>query len=152
MSSKGKKSDKKCATEKCAESKCATKKSAEVKCTTAKCAEAKCATVKCEEVKKPLKKDQIITELARLTGVSKKDVAQVIDNLGTVIGASLAPEGAGSFTLPGLLKITKKIVPAKPEQKSVPNPFRQGELMDRPAKPAHQKIQVSALKALKDMA
>jgi hypothetical protein len=35
-------------------------------------------------------------------------------------------------------------------QKGVPNPFKPGELMDRPAKPAYQKVRVRALKLLKD--
>jgi hypothetical protein len=37
-------------------------------------------------------------------------------------------------------------------QKSLPNPFKPGELMDRAAKPAYNKVKVRALKLLKDMA
>jgi hypothetical protein len=33
----------------------------------------------------------------------------------------------------------------------VPNPFKPGELMDVPAKPAYTKIKVRPLKSLKDM-
>ncbi len=40
---------------------------------------------------------------------------------------------------------------ARPAQKGVPNPFKPGELMDRPAKPAYNKVKVRALKLLKDM-
>ena len=53
---------------------------------------------------------------------------------------------------PGLLKIEKKRVEAKPGQKGVPNPFKPGELMDRAAKPAYNKVKVRALKTLKEMA
>ena len=41
-------------------------------------------------------------------------------------------------------------VPARQAQTGVPNPFKPGELMDRPAKPACYKIKVRALKTLKD--
>ena len=41
---------------------------------------------------------------------------------------------------------------AQPAKKNVPNPFKPGEVRDIPAKPAHNKIKVKALKALKDMA
>ena len=40
------------------------------------------------------------------------------------------------FAALGLVKIEKKFVPARAAQKGVPNPFKPGELMDRPAKPA----------------
>lgn len=42
-------------------------------------------------------------------------------------------------------------VPARKAEKGVPNPFKPGELMDRPAKPACCKVKVRALKLLKDM-
>ena len=55
------------------------------------------------------------------------------------------------FTIPGVVKIVKQKVPAKPARKGVPNPFKPGELMDVPAKPATSKVKVRALKNLKDM-
>ena len=82
----------------------------------------------------------------------KKEVAKVLDTLGDLISASLSKKGVGSFTLPGLIKIEKKKVPAQAARKNVPNPFKPGEVRDIPAKPAHSKIKVKALKALKDMA
>ena len=60
--------------------------------------------------------------------------------------------GRGAITIPGLVKIEKKKVPARKAEKGVPNPFKTGELMDRPAKPAYNKVKVRALKLLKDMA
>ena len=56
------------------------------------------------------------------------------------------------IAIPGLVKIEKKRIPARPAQRGVPNPFKPGELMDRPAKPASNKVKVRALKLLKDMA
>lgn len=102
--------------------------------------------------KKPLTKTQIIAEIAESTGLGKKDVGKVMDALGALIETSLSSKGAGSFTLPGLVKIEKKKVPAQPAKKNVPNPFKPGEFRDIPAKPAHNKVKVKALKALKDMA
>ena len=43
-------------------------------------------------------------------------------------------------------------IPARAAEKGVSNPFKPGELMDRPAKPAYNKVKVRALKLLKDMA
>ena len=63
-----------------------------------------------------------------------------------------ATKAGGAIVIPGLMKIEKKKVPARKAQKGVPNPFKPGELMDRPAKPAYNKVKVRALKLLKDMA
>ena len=101
--------------------------------------------------KKPLTKTQIISNVADATGLTKKEVAGVFDALGAEIKKSLSSRGSGSFTLPGLVKIEKKKVPARPARKGVPNPFKPGELMDVPAKPATNKIKVRPLKNLKDM-
>ena len=100
---------------------------------------------------KPLTKTQIIANIAGATGLDKKQVAAVLDELGNQIAGSLAKKGPGSFTLPGLLKIEKKLVPAQKARKGVKNPFT-GEIRDVPAKPAHNKIKIKALKALKEMA
>lgn len=102
--------------------------------------------------KKPLTKTQIILAIAEATALSKRDVTKVLDQLSVLIESSLSSKGAGSFTLPGLIKIEKKRVPAQAEKKNVPNPFKPGEFMDRPAKPAYNKVKIRALKALKDMA
>ena len=71
--------------------------------------------------------------------------------LAAEIKKSLGNKGAGAITIPGPVKIEKK-VPARPAQKGVPNPFKPGELMDRAAKPAYNKVKVRAMKLLKDMA
>jgi nucleoid DNA-binding protein len=102
--------------------------------------------------KKPLTKTQIIASIAEDTDLTKKDVSAVFDSMTKLIKKSLGRSGAGSFTLPGILKIEKKRVPARPARKNAPNPFRPGETMDIPAKPAHNKVKVRPLKNLKDMA
>ena len=102
--------------------------------------------------KKPLTKTELLTNIAAATDVPKKQVAAVLEALGAQIQASLSNKGAGAITIPGLVKIEKNNVPARKAEKGVPNPFKPGELMDRPAKPAYSKVKVRALKLLKDMA
>lgn len=107
---------------------------------------------KAAAAKKPLTKTELLTNIATATDLTKKQVAAVLDALTAEIKKSLSSKGAGAITVPGLLKIEKKKVPARPAQKNVPNPFKPGELMDRPAKPAYNKVKVRALKSLKDFA
>lgn len=99
---------------------------------------------------KPLTKTEILTAIAAETDLTKKQVAAVFDALSGLIKKSLG-SGAGAFAIPGLLKIQKQNVPARPARFGVPNPFKPGELMDVKAKPASTKVKVRALKALKDM-
>jgi len=103
-----------------------------------------------EAAHKPPTKTEILLALAERTHLEKSQVAAVLEGLADMIKQSL--EGPGSFTLPGLVKIDKKDVPAKPARTGVPNPFKPGETMDVAAKPASSKISVRALKQLKDMA
>lgn len=107
---------------------------------------------KAATVKKPLTKTQLLANISESTGVAKKDVGAVMDALSEEISKALGRAGAGAISIPGLVKIEKKKVPAKPARKGVPNPFKPGELMDVPAKPASTKVKVRALKNLKDMA
>jgi nucleoid DNA-binding protein len=96
-------------------------------------------------------KSEVTNNIAEATGLSKKQVSSVLEALATEIKKSLGNKGPGVFAIPGLVKIEKKKVPARPAQKNVPNPFKPGETMDRPAKPASVKVKVRALKNLKDM-
>ena len=66
------------------------------------------------------------------------------------VAASVNKKGAGSFTLPGLLKISTVNVPAKPKRKGI-NPFTKEEQVFA-AKPATVRIKARALKKLKDAA
>lgn len=96
-------------------------------------------------------KSEVLNNIAAETGLNRKDVSAVLDALASEVKKSMGSKGTGMFAIPGLVKITKKKVPARPAQKGVPNPFKPGELMDRPAKPASQKVVVRALKNLKAM-
>lgn len=96
-------------------------------------------------------KSEVMNAISEATNLSKKEVGAVLDALASEIKKSLGNKGAGVFALHGLVKIERKKVPAKPARKGVPNPFKPGELMDVPAKPASTKIKVRALKSLKEM-
>jgi len=102
--------------------------------------------------KKPLTKTELFANIAAAADLSKKQVAAVLEALVAEIKKSLGNKGAGVIAIPGLVKIEKKKIPARPAQKHVPNPFKPGEFMDRAAKPAYNKVKVRALKLLKDMA
>ena len=101
--------------------------------------------------KKAPSKSEITNNIAEATGLTKKQVSAVLEALSGEIKKNLGNRGPGVFAIPGLVKIEKKKVPARPAQKNVPNPFKPGEFMDRPAKPASVKVKVRALKNLKDM-
>jgi nucleoid DNA-binding protein len=101
--------------------------------------------------KKAPSKSEVTNNIAEETGLTKKQVAAVLEALAGEIKKNLGNKGPGVFAIPGLVKIEKKKVPARPAQKNVPNPFKPGETMDRPAKPASVKVKVRALKNLKDM-
>ena len=101
--------------------------------------------------KKAPSKSEITNNIAEATGLSRKEVTSVVEALQAEIKKALGNKGPGSFAIPGLVKIEKKKVPARPAKKNVPNPFKPGELMDVAAKPASVKIKVRALKNLKDM-
>jgi nucleoid DNA-binding protein len=100
--------------------------------------------------KKAPTKTEVLQNIAAATDLTKKQVAAVFEALTTEIRKNLSARGAGVFAVPGLLKIERKKVPARAAQKDVRNPFT-GELQDRPAKPAYNKVKVRALRSLKDM-
>ena len=104
------------------------------------------------KTKKSPTKTEILNNIADEAGLTKKDVAAVFEALSEEIRKNLGRRGPGAFTIPGLLKIEKKKVPARKAKKGVPNPFKPGELMDVAARPASSKIKVRPLKNLRDMA
>ena len=101
--------------------------------------------------KKAPSKSEVTNSIAETTGLSKKQVSSVFEALHAEIKKNLGNKGPGVFAIPGLVKIEKKKIPAKPARKGVPNPFKPGELMDVAAKPASTKVKVRPLKSLKDL-
>ena len=110
------------------------------------------AARKTPAVQKKYTKAEILSEISANANVSKKEVATVLDELAIVIERHIKKRAVGEFTLPGILKIKSVVRPARPERKGVPNPFRPGELMDIPRKPATTRVKVLPLKKLKEMA
>ncbi len=107
---------------------------------------------KAPAIQKKYTKTEILNEIAQNTNLSKKQVAAVIDELGVLIERHIKKRAVGEFTLPGLLKIKSVVRPARPARKGVPNPFKPGELMDIPRKPATTRVKVLPLKKLKEYA
>jgi hypothetical protein len=88
--------------------------------------------------------------IAAATGVSRKQVAAVFDALAQLVRDDLGKKGPGVFTIPGLLKIKRINKPAT-KPRTMPNPFKPGEMMTVKAKPARNVVKAQALKNLKDM-
>ena len=101
-------------------------------------------------IKDALSKSGLVAHLAETTGLASKEVRGVLSALEGVVHASVHKKGAGTFTLPGLLKITAVNVPAKPRRKGI-NPFTKEEQWFA-AKPATVKVKIRPLKKLKDAA
>jgi nucleoid DNA-binding protein len=100
-------------------------------------------------IQKKYTKTEILNEIAAKTNVNRKDVAAVLEELDVLIERHIKKRAVGEFTLPGLLKIKCVTRPARAARKGVPNPFRPGELMDIPRKPASTRVKVLPLKKLK---
>lgn len=101
-------------------------------------------------IKEKYSKTQILNEIAESTGLTKREVAAVLDQLTDLVERHVKKRGCGEFTLPGLLKIVTIKKPAKKARKNVPNPFKPGEFMDVAAKPASIQVKVRPLKKLKE--
>lgn len=110
------------------------------------------ATKKAPAIQKKYTKTEILNEISKRADVSKKEVVAVLDELDNLIERHIKKRAVGEFTLPGLLKIKCATRPARPARKNVPNPFRPGELMDIPRKPASTRVKVLPLKKLKEFA
>ena len=100
-------------------------------------------------VKQPMTKAQLLSAIAEDTGLTRQQVAEVMDSLGGQIQRHIKRRGPGMFTLPGLLKIRTMRKPARKAREGI-NPFT-GEKTTFAAKPAHTVVKVQPLKGLKDM-
>ena len=95
-------------------------------------------------------KGEILTAAAEAAGVSRKQAAAVMESLTEQIKKNVGKKGVGTFTVPGLMKITVVNKPATKARKGI-NPFTKQEQMFA-AKPARRVVKVRALKNLKDFA
>ena len=128
----------------------ATKKAAKKPAAKSAKAAPKAAPKAMKPIKEALGKSALVAHIAEYTGVAAKDVRNVIAALENTVHASVSKKGAGSFTMPGLFKVSAVNVPAKPKRKGI-NPFTKEEQWFA-AKPASVKVKVRPLKKLKDAA
>jgi nucleoid DNA-binding protein len=106
-------------------------------------------TRKVTAVKEPMTKSAIMSELAENSGLTRKQVSSVLEEMAILIERHVKKRAPGQFTLPGLMKIEVKRKPATKARKGI-NPFT-GEPTTFKAKPARNVVKVRPLKKLKDM-
>jgi nucleoid DNA-binding protein len=94
-------------------------------------------------------KSETYNALAEATGLTRKQVASVLDGLTNIVREELGKKGPGIFTLPGLLKIKRVTKPATKERMGR-NPFTGQEQLFK-AKPARNVVKAQPLKSLKEM-
>ena len=101
-------------------------------------------------IKAALSKSGLVEYITDACGVMTKDVRAVLSALEGAVVGSVNKNGARTFTLPGLFKVTVATIPAKPKRKGI-NPFTKQEQWFA-AKPASVRVKVRPLKKLKDAA
>ncbi len=106
--------------------------------------------MKATAISQKMSKAEVLTELAQATSLTRTQVGTVLDGLEQLIQRHIKRRGAGEFTIPGLIKV-KKVRKAASKKRMGRNP-KTGEQIEIPAKPAYNRVRVSALSRLKRMA
>ena len=101
-------------------------------------------------IKTKMTKGQILTSLSDSTGLTKKQVGSVMDEMHELMERSIKKRSIGEFTVPGMFKITTVKKPARKARKGI-NPFTGEETMFK-AKPASIAVKIRPLKKLKEFA
>tara|TARA_B110000503_G_C6840003_1_gene286439 strand:+ start:19 stop:486 length:468 start_codon:yes stop_codon:yes gene_type:complete len=125
-------------------------KKAPAKKVAAKAAPAAKAPAKVKAISEKLTKTQIVGSIADNTGLTKKQVGDVMGELEKLIEGSIKKRAVGEFTIPGLMKIITVRKPAVKARKGT-NPFT-GEATTFKAKPASIAVKVRPLKKVKEFA
>jgi nucleoid DNA-binding protein len=99
--------------------------------------------------KTAMTKSAILDEIAGNTGLTKKQVSSVFDELTTLIERHIKKGAVGQFALPGLMKIEVKRKPATKARKGI-NPFTGEETVFK-ARAARNVVKIRPLKKMKDM-
>jgi nucleoid DNA-binding protein len=102
-------------------------------------------------IKEKLTKSALLNFIAEKTELSRKQVNEVLGALEDVMHGAVHPNGFGEFTLPGILKVYLRKVPARKAGTLIRNPAT-GEMMKAAAKPASVRVKVRALSKLKETA
>lgn len=109
---------------------------------------AKAAAPKLQPVKEALTKTALVNLIAEKNGVTRNVAKGVLETIEGAMTGSIHPRGVGEFTLPGLLKITLRKVPARKAGTMIRNPST-GEMVPGAAKPASVRVKIRALSKLK---
>ncbi len=102
-------------------------------------------------IRNTLSKSALIGLIAEENGITRKQAAVAFSSLENAMLGSIHPKGAGSFILPGLMKVTLRKVPARKAGTLVRNAGT-GEMVKAAARPATVRVKVRALKKLKTAA
>ena len=102
---------------------------------------------KSKAAKKPSTTSEILGHISEKTGLARKQVSAVFDELSPIIKRDL--KASGMFNVVGLMKIKLVHKPAQAARKGI-NPFTKEEVMFK-AKPARNVVKVLPLKGLKDL-
>lgn len=112
---------------------------------------AKAAPAAIRPVKETLTKSALLTQIAEQNNLTRKQAGEVLATLENIILGSVHPKGVGEFTLPGLMKVTLRKVPARKAGTLIRNPAT-GEMVKAAAKPASVRVKVRPLSKLKTAA
>lgn len=100
-------------------------------------------------IPRPQTKGEIISAIARQTGLTRKEVAAVFSSLGDLVARHMKRRGSGEITIPDTgVRVRRVRKPAR-KARTGRNPAT-GEPIRIPAKPASVAVKLTALKPLKD--
>ncbi len=108
----------------------------------------KAASQAVRPVKDALSKSALINLISEQNGITRDTAKGIFSTIENALLGSVHPRGAGEFTLPGLLKVTLRKVPARKAGTMVRNPST-GEMIPGAAKPASVRVKIRALSKLK---
>ena len=100
------------------------------------------------EVKEALTKTALVNLIAEENGLTRNVAKGVLATIENAMSGSLHPRGIGEFTLPGLLKISLRKVPARKAGTLIRNPST-GQMVPGAAKPASVRVKIRPLSKLK---
>jgi nucleoid DNA-binding protein len=109
---------------------------------------AKAVAPAAKPIKQALTKSALINLIAEENEIPRKTAVGVYRTLENALLGSVHPRGLGEFTLPGLLKVSLRKVPARKAGTMVRNPAT-GEMIPAAAKSASVRVKIRALSKLK---
>jgi nucleoid DNA-binding protein len=96
--------------------------------------------------KKAMTKSQFVAHLADKSGLTKKQIDALLTEIADTITGQL--KSSGKFVFPGLARMTRTHVEAKKGGEKKINPLTKTEYVTKD-KPAHYKVRINPIKAMK---